>query len=1087
MKNFFRKLIFVLLISLFLCPFVRAEDNVCGDVPLYLGQYVSPEILLIVDLSGSMAYGLRPDWSPVYSADSDPNTPGEQPYEGFYTDHGLENYVFNRQYNYANSYFVVYPCAQNIDGLMSPFISPQCNTYAFPLSSFANTCLDEVLSSYGIVDWSYHLWYYSNNCLSEDGKPYAEIFSYPYTYYNRPFLYENDTFLLGNYLNNMRIEVVTRTIKNLVQDSSLAFGLGFFKSSFGSQNDYTIIYTGVEPYSTDHVNELINTLDNIAHEPIENCDNCYRINVGGGTPFSPSIVAARKYFEGLKTDQKGNFYSPEPCAKKFVIFLTDGVGNIDSTVDNVRTRTKELVQAGIIPIAVGFNLPPSQDEQLRAMAEVANQYADGINTFALHQDSDGDGNPDPFIARNPQELAETLRSIMLQIKQTVFRSGAATARKTEEGGMVIWTSFDVTDWTGEVRTGHFVYNCANCHTPEDVRNLARWNFYNDIDGDGHLDLINEDIDGDHHLDVNEDKNGNGQLDPGEDIDGDGHLDVAEDVDGDGHLDEPEPINWTALKQFLSDQDRIRSKMGYHALKGYDSSKLDAIISMLQDDSGSNDSEWWAIEDGWSSSQTLTCGNSGTRNIKYGDYMADFRGSIGLLSEDEVSFIRGEKGCRTQGGTFRVRNRPLGDIIFSQPRVWNNLIWVTANDGMLHAFDVNTGQEKFAYIPQAVLDKYLSVGYWNIGYCHAFLFDGTPVIQETDSNTVLIAGLGRGGSHYIALNITGAPDQVDFLWDFTDTDLGLATNPPKLVKCGDNDWRAIITSGPPVDNDWTNKKAYIYSVGLNNGMLMAKKNIGDDVGNMPSVPVAVDINNDRSLDFLYLGDLKGRLWRISGCDFSSSCQLLDLGSDHPITASPVTTVSKGKVWVFFGTGKYQNISDLSDDNVQFLIGFLDDPTACTIPTLTEIGLTLSGDYLLPSNVCAQTYSGWEIRLRNGERVITPPIVIGGTVFFLTFLPTGDECSGGGDTWLYALDYNRGCSAAPKIDINGDGKVDQNDKIDGKVPVAIRIGQGVPTSPPAIVGPSLMRITTTDNIKNIIFSTKNVWVQPGSWTDVDVPYH
>jgi hypothetical protein len=48
----------------------------------------------------------------------------------------------------------------------------------------------------------------------------------------------------------------------------------------------------------------------------------------------------------------------------------------------------------------------------------------------------------------------------------------------------------------------------------------------DLDCDGHLDIINED------------RNGNGRLDPGEDVDGDNHLDtVNEDRNGDGRLDD----------------------------------------------------------------------------------------------------------------------------------------------------------------------------------------------------------------------------------------------------------------------------------------------------------------------------------------------------------------------------------------------------------------------------------------------------------------------------------------------------------------------------------------------------------------------
>ena len=1100
-RNFLTSFFYLIVaISFFLvsCQSVLADDTtVCGDVPLYLGYYSAPEILFIVDLSGSMAFGLRPDWDPVYTPDADPDTPGQQPYEGFYTDLGLTNMVFRRYFIWttAISHFLVYPCYSDPDSIDDTPLTVQCtqDNGLYPVDP-DTVFIDESLNLYGIADWNnsdypYSIFTNSSHRICDPSQfpPYTYFHDEPCERYI-PLLYEWDTAVLGNYLNTMRIEVISRTIQSLVQDSSLAIGLGFFKDDFGSSQDYTRIYRGVEPYSADHVNSLIEIINNIAHEPIDDCTNCYRVNVGGGTPFSPSIIAAKKYFLGLKSDLNGNYYSPGVCAKKFVIFLTDGVGNIDSTVDNVRDRTRELVQAGITPIAVGFNLPPDEDSQLRAMAEVANEEADGEETFALHIDQDNDGTPDPFIARNPSELTETLRSIIYKIKQTVFKTGVGAARKTEAGNMIIWTSFDVTDWTGEIRTGQFKYNCANCHNPDQVRSLARWSFYIDLDEDGHLDLIKEDLDDDGKLDTKyEDVNGNNVLDEGEDLDNDGHLDVPEDIDGDGHLDSPEPIDWDRLTSFLNDTEQIQSKMGSDALKGYSQSKIPNIIDILK--GVSPDKDWWEIEEGWSSSQTLTCDNAASRNIKYGPSMSDFEGEIDPLSSSQVSFIRGERGCGTPDPDFRQRSYPLGDIIFSQPRVWKDLIWVTANDGMLHAFNVNTGEEVFAYIPSSVLQRYVDVGYFSIGYCHAFLFDNTPVIKTINDKDILVVGLGKGGPEYLALDITDAPQSVHYLWSFSDSDLGLATNPPKILKCG-GDYAAIFTSGPPADGDWDEKKAYIYAVDLTSGSLITSHELSQDTANVPSVPGVSDIDGDGVVDYFYLGDLKGKIWRLKGCNFSDSCSLLDLGDDHPITTAPLVTSSQGKNWIFFGTGKYWDINDLSDSNSQFLVGFLDDPTTCNTPTLETIELDFSesGEYLLfdDSNNCT-IKEGWKIELREGERVITSPIIVGGTVFFLTFVPTGDQCSGGGETWIYAVDYNKGCISGSHLDVNDDGKVNAEDLVDGKPVIGLKVGKGVPTSKPIIVGPNLMRITTTETVKDIIFKAGKLWIKKGSWTDVDVSIH
>ncbi|SFM82315.1 PilC/PilY family type IV pilus protein [Thermodesulforhabdus norvegica] len=1065
------------------------EDSVCGEVPLYLGRYVAPDILMIVDLSGSMGYGLRPDWSPVY----DPSTT----YQGHYTDLGREGYVYNRRAYYDSGYFVVYPCWESPDDINRTPLNSHCPGTANPRSVY----IDDILENYGIAEWSYH--------DDHDTPPYAsqEI----------PKLYENDTVLLGNYLNTTRIEVVANAIKRLVADASLAMGLGFFKATFGQYANYTRIYEGVEAFSEEHFQELVDAIDNVAHEPISGCDGCYRVHAMQGTPFSPSIIAARKYFNRQKPDVDGDYYTPGRCSKKFVIFLTDGIGNIDSTVDNVRQRTIDLVQSGVTPIAVGFNLPEDEDSQLREMARVANQYADGDNTYALHKDNDNDGVPDPYIARNPQELAETLREIIYEIKQTVFKTGSGAARRTALGNTVVYTAFNLTDWTGEVSTSSFTYGCANCHSPSEVRNLARWNYFTDEDGDGKLDILDEDRDGDGkldteyedrdsdgHLDVDEDTNGNGQLDPGEDVDGDGNLDVAEDLDGDGHLDipedmdgdgnldKPEPINYEALQQFLENEDQVRDKMGEGALVNYSVGKIESIIKILKGELP--DAEWWSMEDGWNTTSTLPCGE--TRNIKYqnGTQLLDFTGAVGGLTEDQVKFIRGEMGCGDMPqGDFRLRERPLGDIISSEPRISGDLIWVTANDGMLHAFDVNTGEEKFAFIPESVLSRYLTSNYFYNSYCHEFFFDGTPTIQEVGNSTYLVVGLGRGGSEYFAFDITNAPDSVSLKWHVSDPGLGETWNEVKFVRCGESDWRVFLPSGYVEDPElWANQKAFLKAVNIDSGSEIATVYLGSEGANMPATPgSAVDLNEDLTADRLYVGDLLGRMWRLSDpCTGTISSEaVIDLGSDHPITASVTAAATNNGVWLYFGTGKYWDIDDLTDNTEQYLIGMRDSGTTLTLGDLEDRGFTTEGEYRITdsSTSCTLATNGWKVTLTGGERVITPPLLFGGYVFFLTFVPTGDECEGTGETWLYGLPARRGCLNEldqPLFDINNDGLFDENDLVEGKPPVAMKLGSGVPGSEPVVLTEQVIVATTTETSRQIRVNVKPITLRQGTWTDVDV---
>jgi Tfp pilus tip-associated adhesin PilY1 len=74
-----------------------------------------------------------------------------------------------------------------------------------------------------------------------------------------------------------------------------------------------------------------------------------------------------------------------------------------------------------------------------------------------------------------------------------------------------------------------------------------------------------------------------------------------------------------------------------------------------------------------------------------------------------------------------------------------------------------------------------------------------------------------------------------------------------------------------------------------------------------------------------------------------------------------------------------------------------------------------------------------------------------VFFTTFIPDVDICTGSGDAYLFVVDYNSGLAPShPVFDINADGIIDENDKIDDGngnmiTPVGMYIGRGTPSRP------------------------------------------
>jgi type IV pilus assembly protein PilY1 len=98
------------------------------------------------------------------------------------------------------------------------------------------------------------------------------------------------------------------------------------------------------------------------------------------------------------------------------------------------------------------------------------------------------------------------------------------------------------------------------------------------------------------------------------------------------------------------------------------------------------------------------------------------------------------------------------------------------------------------------------------YKHHFYVDSSPRTSDVDLNsagvkggapdwrTIVVGGLGKGGSSYYALDLTD-PDAIDeaaaagkVLWEVTDTDWKYTYGRPIIVKTYAYGWTVIVTSG-----------------------------------------------------------------------------------------------------------------------------------------------------------------------------------------------------------------------------------------------------------------------------------------------------
>ena len=295
---------------------------------------------------------------------------------------------------------------------------------------------------------------------------------------------------------------------------------------------------------------------------------------------------------------------------------------------------------------------------------------------------------------------------------------------------------------------------------------------------------------------------------------------------------------------------------------------------------------------------------------------------------------------------------------------SQVVYVGANDGMLHAFNAGSGEELWAFIPRGLLPhlKWLT----DPDYTHVYYVDSKPKITDakiftadttTHINgwgTILIGGFGYGGKdinltsgsaspEYFALDITD-PANPELLWTFSDPGLGLSMTYPSVAKIGD-DWFAIFGSGATEYDIFSNLTSFqsgnIFVLKISGGSdgVISTWTEGTNfwkisTGNIDTFmadPITVDVDIDYDTDVIYFGEnywdagnnpntLLRRITTNKGSESTPSNWTLSTvanidtvagtkDSAKRITAAPsVAMDNRTNLWVFFGTGQFLGASD-----------------------------------------------------------------------------------------------------------------------------------------------------------------------------------
>jgi type IV pilus assembly protein PilY1 len=484
---------------------------------------------------------------------------------------------------------------------------------------------------------------------------------------------------------------------------------------------------------------------------------------------------------------------------------------------------------------------------------------------------------------------------------------------------------------------------------------------------------------------------------------------------------------------------------------------------------------------WTSRNIVTW--NGTAGVSF-DWANLTTSQIAALgTEDVLKYLKGDdsKEKSKVGGKFRIRKTKLGDIVNSSPLYVaagdrgykgvvalpagasegtedsyvtfvngkvsrTKMLYVGANDGMLHGFDATTGAEKFAFVPNSVYSNLKSLSATD--YAHKYFVDG--YLSEGDAylsgawKTILLGSTGAGAKSVFAINIT-TPSSLgasSVMWEKSasgDNNMGYVLGQVELELMASGSWAAIHGNG----YDSLNKHAVLYIRNAETGAVI--KTIDTGVGsatepNGLSAPVFVR-NNKRQVIAAYAGDLLGNLWKfdLSSSDASnwSASKLFAADSTQPITTRPAIGVHPwGGYMLTFGTGKYHEDADRATVTSQSVYGIWDKPdsgaisakTALQEQTLTAANAgTTSGATLTNTDIDWKTKRGWfiDLKLSTGERVIADPRIEGDLVWLTTLIPVNDPCSLGGESRLMGMNYATGGAITNIFDTNGDGLINGSD--------------------------------------------------------------
>jgi len=452
----------------------------------------------------------------------------------------------------------------------------------------------------------------------------------------------------------------------------------------------------------------------------------------------------------------------------------------------------------------------------------------------------------------------------------------------------------------------------------------------------------------------------------------------------------------------------------------------------------------------------------------GSITAALIGAPGAERDDVIDWVRGKDVFDLDAdGSTNDEHHQFGDPLHVRPATViyggtaanpDMVVFVSTNDGMMHAIDPDNGSELWSFIPARQLDRLYDLysdtpspqrQYGLDGEISVYVHNNDHIAGISGAERVLLHfGMRRGGHSLFALDVTDRNDpQLEWVIDDTDTgmsDLGQTWSKPLITTVDVNGTEKLVAlfgGGYDTNQDFENSvdnqgNAVFMLDALTGALIWSAGNsaqhdlrLNDMDYSIPAALKVLDLNQDGLADRIYVGDMGGQVWRLDIFNGEPVSNLVEGGTLATLgrraagfgdtddgfdpthnrrfyaqpDAVPVVTNSSIYLSVNLGSGYRAHPTDVeaTDDDFFSVRDFnvfnqlQSNDASYNTPVLRGDLIDVTADVTTPVDA---NDPGWRLTMVEslGEKVLSPSNTFENTIFFTSFSPgvVGNTCVGVG---------------------------------------------------------------------------------------------